>query len=87
MAEFVSKLGHLDVSDRLWQAVAEDCGVPFADSYLCLAREINDRLTAHTLTAYKALRANKWAMAAFRELGIRLIEPLPIGHPDRPDTK
>lgn len=75
------------VSQRLWEAMAEDVTPAFADTYLSGAREFGNRLTPYTVTAFQKIRANRWALACLRELGIELVEPLPVGHPDRPDTR
>jgi hypothetical protein len=77
----------MTVTDELWQAMAEDCGTAFADSYLSGAMIFNRRLTPRTVAAWTRLKATPRAMMVFRALEIELVQPLPFGHPDRPDSR
>ena len=75
----------LTVPRKVWDAMANDVRPTFADSYLSGARVVGERITPHTMTAYLALTANKWAMKSLVDVGLQLIKPLRYGHPDRPD--
>lgn len=77
----------LTVTRTLWDAIAKAVRPEFADSYLSGAKQFPDRLVPHTVTAYERLKTDKWAMKTIAEEGLRLIEPLPFGHRDRPDTR
>lgn len=75
------------VSDMLYNSMKKDCGEPFADSYLSGATESTKTLLPHTVTSFLRLKANRYAMRVISEHGLTLVEPLPFGHPDRPDTR
>lgn len=77
---------HLTVSRLTWDKIARAAGADFADSYLSGAIESGSRLTTRTTVAHSRLIQNPAAMRAFSDLGLRLMCPLPVGHPDRPDT-
>jgi len=76
----------LTVDRSLWDQVAQDVRAAFADSYLSGARVAGKHLTPHTVTAWLALKAERWAMKAIADHGLTLAKPLPFGHPDRPDA-
>ena len=67
----------LTVTSRLWDAMAEACGGPFADSYLSGATESLDSttLTTKTRIAFDRLSQRGAAMAVFEDLGIELRPP------------
>ena len=63
------------VSYRLWDAMAEACGGPFADSYLSGATETGGKLTTKTQIAFERLSQRGAAMAVLTDLGIELRAP------------
>lgn len=76
----------ITVSLELHGAMTEECGLPFADSYLSGASLVGRVLTPHTVTAWERLTGSRSAMMVLRSLEIVLKRPLPFGHPDRADT-
>ena len=82
MAEPKLPIGNVPLA--LWHAVATAVRPTFADSYLAHGYMNGASLTPYTLIGYKRLKANRDAMRALGS--IRLVQPLPFGHPDRPDT-
>lgn len=76
----------LTVGRKLWDEMAEECGVPFADSYLSGATETHSTLTPWTVTAFQRLSRNRTAMAVIGRNKLKLVEPLPFGDPRRPEN-
>lgn len=76
----------LTVSGALWRAMVLRVRPTFADSYLSGAKQTAKHLSPHTVTAYQRLRDSREAMQVFAEFGLKLVKPLPFGHPDRPDA-
>ena len=75
----------LTVDIELWEAVADAVRPTFADSYLSGAIQIGRNVTPHTAIAYDRLTANEKAAQAMDGLNIKLVRPLPFGHPQRMD--
>lgn len=63
------------VPDDLYWGIVEDCGGPYADSYLYEAVVSNMRVLPWTVTAWERLRDNYAARACFERLGYSLVKP------------
>ncbi len=88
MENLVSVLGYdLSLDPRVWEAVAGVAGVPFADSYLCKAKQAGKTVTPHTLIAHERLSMRPEVRQALRDLGVTLHKPLHFGHPGRPESR
>ena len=69
------------VPQPLYDAMAEELGEPFCDSYLYGAQLDGTKLTPRTVTAFMKLR-DTWAVKkVLAEVGITLVRPEPFGSP------
>ena len=71
----------ITVPQSLYDAVAEVCGEPYADSYLWGAEVRGMKLIPWTVTGWMRLRERWAARGAIETLGYELIKPAPWGSP------
>lgn len=64
-----------DIKENVYQAIAEVTSDDFAFSYFVKARQVSNRITPHTVTAWRRILKSVEVMKLFKQAGLILVRP------------